>query len=290
MCARLAETLIGVANGQSSGGPKTNPIIVGRKLIGSVFRIFDEDKDGNIQISELVNIFSSWISTIFTLVVETLDMIEDLLFDDAVTTAASQIGQNLEFLPRDSNGSIIIDQALRTLLENVPDQASEAVASQVTSTTDMAKQQARSLVPDIDDRFAATTALYNGLVARLGAMAVNGTVSKDLAVDTITPVCCEIIENVLALDVVARAKKEPLDQLNSVLRRNSPFPDGLPASLVDDLINTVVVSLRTFFRSGGLKQFLQVRARARVVAPSASATARPFIARVPGRPWSTCST
>ncbi len=68
---------------------------------------------------------------------------------------------NLEILPKGSSGNIIIDDALKSLFSEMPDQASEAVASQVNQMTDMVKDQARSSVPDIDARFTATTALYD---------------------------------------------------------------------------------------------------------------------------------
>ena len=254
LCARMSETVFRALTGGPSVS-KTSPIIVGRKIIDSLFRIFDDDKDGKIQASELASILSSWIGTILNLAVETLDLIEDLLFDDAVKTAALQIGMGLEMFPKDGSGSIIVDQALKTLLDNLPDQASAAVVSQVNMGTQQATRMAQSFVPDIDARFKTTTKLYDGLIARLDSMAVNGQLSKDVAVEAMTPVCCEIIENFLSLEVVSRAKAQPMEGVNSMLEQTVPF--SVPPNLLDDLINTIVISLRTFFRSGGLKQFLQ---------------------------------
>jgi hypothetical protein len=140
------------------------------------------------------------------------------------------------------------------------------VVSQVNQTTDMAKDQARSLVPDIDARFTATTALYDGLLSRLNSMAISGQISKDRCVEVMTPVICEIIENYLSLDLVSQAKAQfkeqtgmehPLSKPNMDLKTYTPIKAGIPVNLFDDLVNTVIVSLRSFFRGGGLKQFVQ---------------------------------
>ena len=255
LCSRMAKTAFEMADGEDSSKP--NLIIAGRQILDSVFRIFDEDKDGKIQTTELASILSSWINTIFTLISEVLDLIEELIFDEAVKTAALQIGMNLEILPKDSDGNIIIEDALKSLFADMPDQASDAVASQVNQTTQMAKDQARSFAPDIDTRFEATTALYNGLLSRLDAMAINGKLSKDRCVEVMTPVFCDMIENFLSLDVVSQAKAQPLSMMNSAVKSMTPIKSGIPTNLCDDLINTVVVSLRSFFRGGGLKQFVQ---------------------------------
>ena len=251
----MAETLTKIGHGPQDKS-KLNPVIAGRKMIESMFRIFDDDKDGNIQSSELASLFSSWIGTIMNLIVETLDIVEDLLFDDAVKTAAFQAGIGLEMLTnlKDSDGNINIDQALQTILQNVPDQASSMIASQVTSTTEQAKQITHSFIPDIDERFKTTTRLYDGLMARLDSMAVNGELSKEVAVESMAPVCCDIIENFLSLEVVSKAKAYPMDTLKRMIEE---MTFDLPSSLADDLANTVVISLQTFFRSGGLKKFLE---------------------------------
>ena len=251
----MAETLTKMGNGPQDKS-KLNPVIAGRKMIESMFRIFDDDKDGNIQSSELASMFSSWIGTIMNLIVETLDIVEDLLFDDAVKTAAFQAGIGLEMLTnlKDSDGNINIDQALQTILQNVPDRASSMIASQVTSTTEQAKQMTQTFVPDIDERFKTTTRLYDGLMARLDSMAINGELSKEVAVESMAPVCCDIIENFLSLEVVSKAKAQPMESLNQM---TEGMPFQARPNLADDLANTVVISLRTFFRSGGLKKFLE---------------------------------
>jgi hypothetical protein len=261
----MAKTLFMMGNygGHSS---KPNPILAGRQVLESLFRIFDDDKDGKIQTAELASILASWISTIFTLIGDVLDLTEELMFDDAVKTAALQVGMNLDMLPKDSNGNIIIEDALKSLLAEMPDQASETVVSQVNQTTDMVKNQARILVPDIDARFTATTALYDGLLNRLDAMAISGQISKDQCVEIMTPFFCDIIENYLSLDLVSQAKAQhkeetglehPLVKPNSDLKQYIHFQEGIPFNLFDDLVNTVVLSLRSFFRGGGLKQFVQ---------------------------------
>jgi hypothetical protein len=249
----MAETLTKIGHGPNNKS-KLNPVIAGRKMTESMFRIFDDDKDGNIQSSELASMFSSWIGTIMNLIVETLDIVEDLLFDDAVKTAAFQAGMGLEMFPKDGDGNINIDQALQTILQNVPDQASSMIASQVTSTTEQAKQMTQTFVPDIDERFKTTTRLYDGLMARLDSMAVNGELSKEVAVESMAPVCCDIIENFLSLEVVSKAKAQPMESLNQM---TEGMPFQARPNLADDLANTVVISLRTFFRSGGLKKFLE---------------------------------
>jgi Ca2+-binding EF-hand superfamily protein len=255
LCARMAKTMFEMGRGR--GGQKPNLIIAGRQILESVFRIFDEDKDGKIQTTELASIFGSWINTIFTLIAEVLDLTEELIFDDAVKTAALQVGMNLEILPKDSNGNIIIEDALKSLFSDMPDRASSQVASQVNQTTQMVKDQARSYAPDIDTRFTAATAMYDGLLSRLDSMAINGELSKDRCVEVMTPVFCDMVENFLSLEVVSQAKAEPLSMMDSAVKSMTPIKSGIPINLCDDLINTVVVSLRSFFRGGGLKQFVQ---------------------------------
>jgi hypothetical protein len=250
----MAETLTEFAHGRFQGNTKKNYIIVARNFIAGIFRVFDDDKDGKIQASELDEILSSWTGTIMSLIVETIDIVEDLLFDDVVKTAAFQAGIGLEMFPKDGDGNINIDQALQTILQNVPDQVSSMIASQVTSTTEQAKQITHSFIPDIDERFKTTTRLYDGLMVLLDSMAVNGQLSKDVAVEAMTPVCCDIIENFLSLEVVSKAKAYPMDTLKRMIEE---MTFDLSSSLADDLANTVVISLQTFFRSGGLKKFLE---------------------------------
>ena len=58
----------------------------------------------------------------------------------------------------------------------MPDKKLKAMASEVNSGTEMAKAQARSLIPDVDERFKTTAAIYKSLMTRLDAMAVSGEV------------------------------------------------------------------------------------------------------------------
>jgi hypothetical protein len=241
------------------------------KAFEPIFRLFYKAINGEFQATELASAFGSSIDKLFTLIGEVLDLTEELIIEDAVKTTATLIWEMLEtILPTDSNGNIIIEDAPEMLFSDEPEKFFAEMTFEVNQNTQMFKDQVRSFAPDIDARFRATTAIYDVLLSRLDSMAIDRQLSKDRCVEAMTTVFCDMIENLLPAPSRAtqcshtthlRLRRGASGDRGSPQIEDLPFatPPTSPVTGASsiDRIHAAVGSLRSFFRGGGLKNFVQ---------------------------------
>ena len=245
-------------SGNGFGNSKRNPVMTARKILASIFRVFDDNGNGNIEAEELERIVGSWITTIFNLGTDFVAMIEDIIKADAVKKAALQIGLGLQSIARSGDSdSIDIEKTLQSILESMPDEAPQAIASTVTGSWTNAKGEIKYLVPDIDERSKRATDKYNQLIQKFQADAEKAEIKKADIVAQSTVVFCEIIELFLSTDVLARTVSRPLDLLNEFFLEKTPITEGVSKQLSAELLDSLVSHLRQFFRGGGLDQTLK---------------------------------
>jgi Ca2+-binding EF-hand superfamily protein len=256
--AQIVKSAAEFAGNNFGGSTKKNPVLTARKILASIFRVFDENNNGNIEAVELSNIISSWIVTVMNLTTDVLALIEDLIKSAAVKKAALEIGMGLRSVSQtDDSGTINVDQTLENLLDQMPDEAPEAIASAATGGWTTLKEELKELIPDIDDHTKKAIDKFNALIEKFKADAEKAEISKDKIVNQATVVFCEIIELFLSVDAMARSMNRPLDLFNQLLVEATPITEGISKQLSAELLDSFVSHLQSFLRGGGLNQTLQ---------------------------------
>jgi Ca2+-binding EF-hand superfamily protein len=256
--AQIAKSAMEMAGNDMGSSSKKNPVMTGRKILASVFRVFDENNNGNIEAIELSNIISSWIVTVMNLGTDVVVLFEDLIKSDAVKKAALEIGMGLRSVTQaDDSGTINVDQTLTNLLDSMPNEAPQELASSLTGGFTNVKEELKELIPDMDDRTKKAMDKFNALLEKVNSDAEKAEISKESMVSQATVVFCEIIELFLSVDVMARSMNRPLDLFNGMLVESTPITEGISQQLSAELLDSFVSHLRLFFRGGGLNQTLQ---------------------------------
>jgi Ca2+-binding EF-hand superfamily protein len=253
--AQLAQSSMDqFGNGDVYG--KKQPILVARRILGSVFRVFDENNNGSIEAIELYNIFSSWIITIMNLGTDFVAVFEDLTKSEVFRVAALEIGMSLKSISTSDSGDVIIDQTLKSLLESVPDEAPKELSESLTLRTNFAVRKLYQLIPDAESRVQSAMYKYKSLLKSFDTEAGTGRIPKDSIVQRASEVFCDVIELFLASDVISQAVDGPLAKLNLILQTNTILFEGISKELSTELIEKLVLHLRRFFREGALRQIL----------------------------------
>jgi Ca2+-binding EF-hand superfamily protein len=237
---------------------KKNPVLTGRKVLASIFRVFDENENGSIEAIELSNIISSWIITIMNLGTDVVALFEDFITADAVKKAALEIGMGLRSVSQtDDSGTIDVDKTLTNLLDSMPDEAPQDLASSVRDHWYRIEREFQPLIPDMDAKTEKAMDKFNALLEKLNSDAEKAEISKESIVQQGTVVFCEIIELFLSVDVIDGWRNGPLRFLNRMLVDETPLTEGISEQLSAELLDNLVSHLRHFFRNGGLNQTLQ---------------------------------
>ena len=253
--AQIFKSVMELSGNSYGSSSKKNPVMTARKILSSIFRVFDENGNGNIEAIELSSIISSWIITVMNLGTDTITMLEDMIKGEAVKKAALELGMGLQSVSK-SGSDINVDQTLKSLLESMPDEAPQTVAEGLTSSFTVLKEEIKVVVPDLEQRNSKALDKYNTLVKAFTSEAESKKIPKDSIVKRSSEVFCDIIDIYLATDVLARGVDRPLTLLNNFLKDSTPISEGIARQYSVELLDSLVSHLRSFFRSGGLQQTL----------------------------------
>ena len=94
---------------------------INQTIVESLFRIFNGENSGRIEIDQFRSFFASWIETIYEFVGEIVGLAEDFVFENFISEVVSAIQESQDF-PRDFAGNIIINDILVQVHADAPDQ------------------------------------------------------------------------------------------------------------------------------------------------------------------------
>jgi hypothetical protein len=228
----FARLMKAMADSRNTDSSQINEIVV-----EYIFRIFDEDNNGQIEADEFESCFSSWIQSIYELFEVLLNLAEMFLFENVISDVVSAIEGSEDF-PRDYAGNIIVDDILHRVAAEAPDNG--------PATPNYEH------IPWIKPKIRSAYLMLSALQKKMCGLD-SDELSELQFTNVLTPVLCDIFEIFLSLS--PSIKKEISDDLNASFE--SAHKVEIPPHLLHDLICSPVDSLRAFLRNGGLDQVLE---------------------------------
>ena len=210
---------------------------INQTIVESLFRIFNGENSGRIEIDQFRSFFASWIETIYEFVGEIVGLAEDFVFENFISEVVSAIQESQDF-PRDFAGNIIINDILVQVHADAPDQGPA-----MPSFDD---------APWIRPKIRSAYLMLSALQLQLNSMD-SDELSEHEFTNILTPVVRDILESFLSLS--PETKKEIFEDLINTFR--SVHKIDLPHDLLDDLICSPVNGLRKFLSDGGLNLVLK---------------------------------
>jgi hypothetical protein len=217
----------------------------------ALFRVFDANGNGLIELFEVNEILSDVISGVAGVLCVLIDHFEPYILKEPLDAITRIYGEQLRQVAGDEPFSVekILEFTVR--LDDPP--------PGTASPTEAMEQRLAEVVPGFQEKLAVARQQYDAFFAAFDRQATNGQLPKAKCVDIATGCVVQVFDQVLSIETFQAVSSEPVSSLDKALAR-PPLPSLKPASLDPGLVNEVAGSalgaLRGHLKGGGLKRML----------------------------------